>query len=373
MASAKYKVGEDGFFRTKIWDGTYNPDGSKHRKSLSSKKSSADLEKQVRKLKENVTNGLSVQPTEVTILEYARTWMKTYKAVRENNTRAMYSNVIEKHLIALEGIKLQDLRRIHFQTVINNALEKPRTCQQISLTFRQLIHSAIRDKYLPASAYDDICSSIDMPKYSPSEKRPLYPKEVEAIKSADLSTRERAFVYIIYGCGLRRGEVLALKKDLDIDLKQATLTVRQAIEFVGNNPAFKDPKSYNGFRTVPIPPFVREYLETYIPTVKGAYLIPKNDGGLLTKSGYDKMWAQIASKMNLAAGGTKELKVIYGFTAHTFRHNYCTNLCYQIPAISIKKIAQLLGDTEAMVINVYNHIKEEKEDVEEVVKTAIAL
>ena len=32
MAKAKYIRGADGYFRTKIWDGTYNPDGSKHRK-----------------------------------------------------------------------------------------------------------------------------------------------------------------------------------------------------------------------------------------------------------------------------------------------------------------------------------------------------
>ena len=55
MAKAKYIRGADGYFRTKIWDGTYNPDGSKHRKSLQSKKSSADLEKQVNLLKEKVT------------------------------------------------------------------------------------------------------------------------------------------------------------------------------------------------------------------------------------------------------------------------------------------------------------------------------
>lgn len=35
MAKAKYTRGKDGFFRTKIWDGTYNVDGSKHRVILS--------------------------------------------------------------------------------------------------------------------------------------------------------------------------------------------------------------------------------------------------------------------------------------------------------------------------------------------------
>lgn len=58
----------------------------------------------------------------------------------------MYENIIEKHLIILDSIRLQDLRKIHFQSVINNALKMPRTCQQIALTFRQIVKSAIQDK-----------------------------------------------------------------------------------------------------------------------------------------------------------------------------------------------------------------------------------
>ena len=85
------------------------------------------------------------------------------------------------------------------------------------------------------------------------------------------------------------------------------------------------------------------------------------------------MWVSILHKMNLAVGGTESLQIINGLTAHIFRHNYCSELCYQIPAISTKKIAQLLGDTEKMVIEVYSHILEEKEDAQTVVETAIAL
>ena len=94
---------------------------------------------------------------------------------------------------------------------------------------------------------------------------------------------------------------------------------------------------------------------------------------MMTKSSYRRMWERIINKMNRAAGGTENLYVIHDLTAHIFRHNYCTELCYQIPAISTKKIAELLGDTEKMVIDVYSHIVEEKENVQEVVKTAIAL
>ena len=37
MAKAKYSKSKDGYFRAKVWDGTYNADGSKHRINLTSK------------------------------------------------------------------------------------------------------------------------------------------------------------------------------------------------------------------------------------------------------------------------------------------------------------------------------------------------
>lgn len=373
MAKAKYKQGSDGVYRARIWDGTYNQDGSKHRKNLRSTKSSADLEKQVNELKRLVKEGLSVQSTDRTFLHYAREWKKTYKSIRSDNTQAMYDNIIEKHLIALDKLKLQDTRKQHFQLVINNASNKTRTCQQIEMTFKQIIKSAIQDKYLPAQAYADICIGADIPKYKSSEKRALLPAEVTALKNADFSPMERAFVYTIYGCGLRRGEVLALRKHLDIDIKKAQITVRRAVTFKGNNPIFKDPKSHNGFRTVPMPPYLVEHLKTYMTEIPGDYPLCLRDGSPMTKSSYRKMWEQIEKKMNLAAGGTEKLQVVYGFTAHTFRHDFCTNLCYQIPKISIRKIAQLMGDTEAVVLKVYNHIMDEKEDAASVINDARAL
>lgn len=172
----------------------------------------------------------------------------------------------------------------------------------------------------------------------------------------DFTDREKCFLYIIYGCGLRREEALALTKD-DIDFDTSEISVSKALCFDGNNAYIKEPKSQSGYRRVPILEFLKEFLRAYMQ-VSGYDIITKQDGSIITESSYVKMWKSIHSKIDnfLGFGTSKNL------TAHSFRHTYCTRLCYQIPLISTKMIAKLLGDDEKMVIDVYSHILEENED-----------
>lgn len=368
----KYKQQKDGRYQTKVWDGTYTKDNLKHYITLYSDKSSADLEKTVAQYKAARDEGRATVRSDILFLDYSREWLRTYKKVRERGTQIMYENIIEKHFSYFSSLRLTDLSRTHLQLLINNASKSPRTCQQIKMTFCQVLKSAISDKLLPADSVDVICHEIDMPKYTPAEKRGLTPTEKAAIRTADFSDRERAFVYIAYGCGLRRGEILALTI-FDISLERAELTVNKSLAFDGNNPYLKGVKTANGERTVPMPPFLSTFLAGYLKSLPGTALFSTKAGGMMTASAYRKMWESILRKMNLAAGGTEQNRKIIGLTAHMFRHNYCANLCYQMPGISIKRISQLLGDTEKMVLEVYNHVLEEKENVREVVADAIAL
>lgn len=375
MATAKYKRNYRGEFEARIWDGTYNPDGSKHRKRLVSKKSSADLERKVNALKSQVENGQYVQDSDILFLDYARQWLKVKKGVREKNTQAMYQNIIETHLAFLEGIRLSEIRNSHFQLAINRALEKPRTCEQIYITFRQILKMAVVDNYIGAGMFEMICSDINLPKYSRKEKRPLTRVEKDAVLIADFNDRERAFVYIIYSCGLRRAEALALSVfDFSFEAGKNTLSITKALIFDHNTPEIKPvPKTDNGFRRLPIPDSTAAFLKEYISNLDGTQLFTSRNSSLITHSSYVKMWSSIVRKINQAAGGTDAFPVINGLTAHIFRHNYCTNLCYHVPEISIKKIAQLMGDTEKMVMDVYNHIIEEKEDPAGVINDILAV
>lgn len=135
MAKAKYKQNSRGEYATRLWDGTYNKDGSKHRINLKSKKSSADLENKVRALRNKIDNGLYVQAVDILFTDYAEKWLSVKKSVRGKNTRAMYRNIIDTHLSFLESVKLTDIRNSHFQMAINNALDNREPANRYILLF----------------------------------------------------------------------------------------------------------------------------------------------------------------------------------------------------------------------------------------------
>lgn len=369
MATAKYKRGVDGYFQAKVWDGTYKKDGRKHYVPLRSKKSSKDLENMVNEFTRNVKERKNVRLTNITFCEYAKKWKDVYKSQRENNTKAMYSNIIDKHLVILEGVKLQDIGRIHLQLCLNHADGKARTQQQIHLTFKQVLKSAVADRVFAANVYEDIFHNTEKIKYEPKPKRPLTAAERKAVFQADYKyAQDKILVFLLYGCGLRREEVLPLTV-FDFNFNKNTVSINKAYEYTQNTPTLKGTKSRNGERELPIPSKILNDVENYVNYVRRCgrtNIFCMRGGDPVSKSSYDKMWKRILSTLQSVSD-----EQISGLTAHVFRHNYCTELCYQIPTISIKKIAQLLGDSEKMVLEVYNHIILEKEDADKAVNSAL--
>ena len=367
----KYKKNEKtGYWSTLVWDGTYDADGRKHRKQLTSRKSSADLEKQVTRFKMEVEEkGAAGKQSGTPFLIYARQWLELAKASKELNTRKMYHGVIEKYFDIIADVPISEIRHSHFQAVINAQLDHPRTCQQIALTFRQIIRYAAKNHHIAAGSVPDILEDINIPKYKKPQKRALNAVEKEAIEKAELDPRKRALLSLLYYCGLRRSEAMALTTE-DFDWEAPSVSISKVIVFDGNDPVLKPyPKSERGIRTVPIPERAVEYIRPFAEEQDG-FLFHGRDQDLMTETAFRRMWDSIMTSLNVAAGYNPDAKKnrterpITELTPHMLRHNYCTELCYQIPKISTKMIARLLGDDERMVLEVYGHILEEKEDLQ---------
>lgn len=353
---AKYKKRADGRYQAKILIGIDEVSG-KQKFEVVYAKSIRELEDKKAELKELVNKGIHTNDKKLTLAEWSHAWYKTHKATSGIKTKEMYERLVYTIINPKIGhIRLKELTRTDIQLLINERHEQPRTCQQLKMCLNQIIEAAIEDGLL----YKNVCRHISLPSQQREEKRGLTDIEKVAISKADFTDKEKAFIYLIQYCGIRRGEALALTKN-DIEFKDNVVKIYKAVTFENNTPILKPmPKSIAGIRNIPMPLILSELMQKYIKSTETIYLFEmERKGGLMSKSSYNKFWNKIVDKINKTAGGTDTIKVIHNLGAHVFRHNYATLIFYA--GVDIKDAQYLLGHTDVrLTLNIYTHLDRQK-------------
>lgn len=353
MAARRYKRRADGRYCTTVWDGTYTDSGQKHRRTLYAT-TVRELDAKVREMAHAVETGNVIKSDGEDMLSLCACWFRAEKSRTAGNTQRMYKGVIERYFQTLSDVKVEDFGYVHVRRVLNEVDGHPRTQEMVLLTLRQIIQFAVREKRMAKNVADDLLECFPKIRHKSKEKRPLTPGEKEAVFKAVLKPMDKCFLFILYGCGLRREEALALETE-DFDF-QGHVNINKALAILeGTETELKAPKTDRGTRTLPIPSSVRGVVEEYARECAGP-LFPA-----MTRSKYRRMWERIRKAIQEVCPESD------GLTAHIFRHNYCSELCRKIPVLSLKNVARLLGDTDAMVLNVYSHLDIAREPTDEVV------
>lgn len=339
---AKYSKRADGRYQYQFRAG-YDENGRRIIISLYGR-TVAELEAKIRNAKKEPARGSGA----VFVADYVADFIETFKASSAENTRAMYERSLRYHVRPLfAGIRLRDLTAADVQRAVNTLQGKRRTAEIMLSLLRQACDRATDSAIFAVNP----CKRISLPtKTQKSERRPFCADETAAIMSAPLDHRESCFVFLLYGCGLRREEALGLRI-CDLDLKRCDVSVRQTVVFPENAPVLRScGKTDLSLRTVPVPASLVSRIEPWLSERKkgGApadLLFPG-----FSKSVFVRFWGRIREKI-------RQPKV----TAYWFRHNYATQLYYS--GISIKQAGALLGHSGVqMVLKVYAHLDAEKEN-----------
>lgn len=283
--------------------------------------------------------------------EYSIKWFNTFKSMKSYNTQRLYKNIIENHLIPEIGeMEMTSISVLDLQQIINNRNSNPATCKHILLTLKQIFKLAKEEGVIDKNLY----TFIQTPYYEANEKRALTKEEKKAVQNINCDSMSKIFVHILYGCGLRKGEALALTKD---DIVNNELIVNKSIHFVKGKPICGEPKTHSSNRKIPIPDFLLNELTSYIKTIDDK-LFFNVDGEYLKDSEYTKMWKYIVRIIDKNINGSSKL------TAHIFRHNYATILYYS--DVSLKQAAKLMGHSNVnTILAIYAHLDSENERLTE--------
>lgn len=191
---------------------------------------------------------------------------------------------------------------------------------------------------------DNPCDKVDSPKLGRYLPSVLSQEEVTAIlTSVDTSSwqgkRDRAILEVLYSCGLRVSEAVALKIS-NIYIKEGFIRV------IGKG---------NKERLVPIGEAAIEALGTYL-TERPIPADRKSDNVVFLNR-FGRSLSRVSmfnmvKKQALIAGITKEI------SPHTFRHSFATHLIEN--GADLRGVQEMLGHENITTTEIYTHVEESK-------------
>jgi len=197
-----------------------------------------------------------------------------------------------------------------FQNQVVNAVKLYFSAIQHKKMDVELIHRPRREKVLP---------------------NVLSKEEIKAILDAHVNIKHKMMLCLIYSCGLRCGELLALQP-VHIDSKRNIILLKCA----------KGKKD----RIVPLSPLIlkmlREYYKIYKPKI---YLF---EGSILGEPYSEK------SLQSVLKQAIKKVGIAKPVTLHWLRHSYATHLLES--GTDLRYIQELLGHSSSKTTEIYTHV-----------------
>ncbi|HQW27229.1 MAG TPA: tyrosine-type recombinase/integrase, partial [Saprospiraceae bacterium] len=266
------------------------------------------------KLPENAKNKL---------LEFRR-WMEQHRYSEQ--TIRNYLNHLSQFFVYMRDVDLKEVTAADVVRFNHDVIIK----HKLSVSYQRVVTGAIKLFYSHFFDHKMDIDRLDRPFREKTLPIVLSKTEVERILKAAGNIKHRAMLSLMYSCGLRRGEVLALKiNDLDKD--------RNLIRIIQGK-GRKD-------RYVPysekLKGILREYYAAWKPK---EYLFEGQDGGKYSER-------SIALVLQHAVKRSAIRKDVH---LHTLRHSFATHLLEA--GTDIRYIQEILGHSSPKTTMIYTHV-----------------
>lgn len=337
-----------------------SPTGHRQRRSVSGR-TFREVQTKIRELRNEQAEGTlrTSKQESLTVEEFLRQWYENKAAPQiRHNSRKLYKNVIEGHLIPTLGHKtLAKLTPADVQGFIGKKLREGYAPSSVR-TFRVILSSALRQAHLWGMMRINPVTLTTPPKLHDSDVTPLDMAEARQLLDVVKDTRLEALYTVGVALGLRKGEILALRW-CDVNFERGTLKVEHTLYQMDGRPTLQPPKSASSKRTIKMPRVVsaallrhrdrqelekRRYADVWIDT----------DLVFCARTGrpISAVWLHYNFAKLLAANGMRRI------TLHCLRHSAATLLLTQ--GVDLKTVSEILGHANIQTTaNLYTHVNNE--------------
>ena len=360
------KRGENSY-RLRV-SGGYKDDGKRivYKKTIEAK-NQTEAEKELALFIAEIETGQALSAKKMRFRDYADFWIKNYAIPNLSpKTYERYKSMLKSRIlpyfgnIYIDKIGPMQLMYLYQELRESTYIRKGLTCKLSSKTVlehHRLLHSMLQQAvYWQMIPYNP-ASRVRPPK----SKKPnisFYDDVqtialIKALEGQEL--KFRVIILLTIFSGLRRGEVLGLEWQ-DIDLKNFTLTVRQASQYVSSIGIYtKDPKTETSNRTISIPESIIKLLKEYKrKQLEQKLLIGDkwiDTNRLFIQWNGKPMHPDTVSKWFRNFLEVKNLPYI---TFHGLRHTHATLLIAQ--GLDVRTVSNRLGHAQtSTTLNIYAH------------------
>jgi integrase len=200
----------------------------------------------------------------MTVGEYLDVWLKS--SVRGSIRQSTYDRdayLVENHVKpALGRIKLKNLSSAHVQGFYQDRLDaglSASTVHKVHTILHKALARAVAWQMVPRNVTD----AVEPPRPAPREMRPLSPAEARKLLDAAQGDRLEALYVLAVTTGMRQGELLALKWQ-DVDLGNATVSIRRTLTRSGGRYTLGEPKTKKSRRSIHLTPRAADVLEQHL-------------------------------------------------------------------------------------------------------------
>lgn len=256
-----------------------------------------------------------------------RAWLETHRYPA--TTVRTYTSMLTKFLRFVYPKNAEECTSEDLTLMVQDLI----LARGLSYSFQNQLISAVKKFY--SEIYRAVIDPGDFTRPRVRHRLPnvLSREEVKQVLAAPLNEKHRTMLSLIYACGLRRSELLALTLP-DIDRERKLLSVRQS-------KGFKD-------RVVPLSDRIIEMLDCYIMRHKPALFLFEGQyqGSMYSSASVEKVFRTACIRAGLK-------KVI---TLHGLRHSYATHLLEA--GTDLRYIQELLGHKNSKTTEIYTHVTE---------------
>ncbi len=258
-------------------------------------------------------------------IEQFSRWLQSRRY--SDNTVKSYTDALKSFLLFHHEKRVEDLSNDDLIAYNNDYILK----NEFSASYQNQVVNAVKlfFRTVENKRTDEVL--IHRPKREKKLPNVLSKEEVKLILNAHSNIKHKAMLSLIYSCGLRCSELLALKP-VHIDSKRNILLIKQA----------KGKKD----RIVPLSDkilaLLREYYKAYKPK---AYLFEGQNAG---QAYDDRSLQQVLKQAIQKVGITKPV------TLHWLRHSYATHLLEN--GTDLRYIQELLGHNSSKTTEIYTHV-----------------